>query len=862
MKGAYSGGVKALSCAIALYLVGCGDAPPPPVVVQQVLTAEAVPGELTLNVDGWIDNRAPVAIGPRMNWMPFLRSVPDGARVLIGDELVLHDTMMLQQWITDQQHVLAELTSRQESTALELTRGLEELQRRVNDDAADRAVRTAKLAADCSDEVAQRRLAELELAQAQRALVRSTKHAADAQALADAGRTPRTDAATALAERARAQRLVDSAEEVLASWSGDGAKALARQRLEIAVERSRRELDGLASAAERLANARAAGEANLRLARGELEWVTHELAERRAFAADPTVVSSATGTVRLKDPGVRRGAKLPATPCLFVLEDSETVAYVRIPELLRDLCTIASSTRADDGQAVVHIPAAQLTTPARVISIGATAEARPDGSRVFIAVLRLTATAEQLTQLKPGMQVRVELVAAAQPLAGLPAWAVHVTEDAREPFIQPVAAGSKPRRIRGVRVDGRFIATQGLAVGEQILALSDATNATHGPGGERSRRRRLSGILEPVEAVPVRLSTNGWDIIEVVPDGAQVQRGQVVARLSKNAWWIDINKTRWNRNRGDRLADVEATKSRLEADRQLLEKAKAWRDADLNRAEARISWLAEGAEDRAKEWEKAEAARVEAESAAGQAAAQAELTDDPRARPAMSGNEVADAHLSAQRRRHEADAATLAAAAARWPDFLKSITKLSSYTEALDKAEDASADWHVANLQHGQQWDRAERNRRRKVADLAREGRELDDEVVYSPVDGRFFHRNTWPWRLGDSLWSNEPFRVVPDPLPGAQAHRRLRLEVPAHRAGEWQQNSPIRVTVPGVGAFSGTVALVATWYGSSSSGRQEAEIGGGSTAVDEQVFNLVIDIPLSGDDAQRVLPGMTAYVE
>lgn len=867
MKAVYSGVLQALSWVAAVSLVGCGEASPPALpllAVQQVLTAESVPSELSLHVDGWVDNRAPVAIGPRMNWMPFLRSVPDGARVLIGEELVLHDTVMLRQWITDQQQVLVELTARQESAALELARKLEELQRTEEDSVADQAVRRAKLAADRSDEVVQRRLAELELAQAQRALVRTTKHAADAQALADAGRTPRTDAATALAARARAQRQVTATEETLAAWSGDGAKALSRQRLEIAVERSRRELAGLASASERLANARAAGEAGLRLARGELEWVTLELSNRRKFAADPTLLSSASGTVRLKDPGVRRGAKLPATPCLFILEDRETVAYVRIPEVLRDLCTIASSARPDDGQALVTIPAAQLVTSARVISIGATAEARPDGSRMFIAVLRLTATPEQLTQLKPGMHVRAELVAAAQPLAALPAWAVHVIEDPREPYIQPVTPGSEPRRIRGVRVAGRFIATQGLAAGEQIVALSDASHARRGTAGEplQTRRRRLSGVLEPVDAVPVRLSTHGWDITEVVPDGAQVQRGQVVARLSKSAWWIDIEKTRWNRERGARIADIEAIKSRLEADRQLLEKAKAWREADLNRAEARISWLSDGTEDRAREWEKAEAARVEAEAAAGQATAQAELTEDPRARPAMSGNEVADAQLGQQRTRHAADSATLTAAAVRWPDFLTGLGKLNSFTEALDKAEAASAEWHLANLQHGQQWERAERGRRRKVDELVREGRELDDEVVYSPVAGRLFHRNTWPWRPGDGLWINEPFRVVPDPLPGTLAHRRLRLEVPAHRAGEWAHNSLIRVTVPGVDTFTGTVALVATWYGTSSIGRQESEVGGGSTAIDEQVFNLVIDLPLSVDEAQRVLPGMTAYVE
>ena len=101
--------------------------------------------------------------------------------------------------------------------------------------------------------------------------------------------------------------------------------------------------------------------------------------------------------------------------------------------------------------------------------------------------------------------------------------------------------------------------------------------------------------MEPFNAVPVRLTTGGWDVVEVVPDGGQVRRGQVVARLSKNAWWVEPDKIRWNRDAGAAQADAERDRARLDADQQLLDKAKAWRDADLDRAEARIAWLAEGA---------------------------------------------------------------------------------------------------------------------------------------------------------------------------------------------------------------------------------------------------------------------------
>jgi hypothetical protein len=844
-------------CGLALAVLGatgCGTPEAPVAAAQQIVTARPVAGWLELNLTGWIDNQAPVAHGPEISWMPFRTVVPDGTRVAVGDVLVQHDTTMIEQWISAQNRELTQLLAEQERRRLELVRVLDEQRRAAADAQAERVVREAKLAADHSDEAAQRHLAELDLAQAQRALERAQRHANDAAALAAAGRIPATDAAKAESERAQAQRRLATASDALAAWDGSGTKALARRQLELAVTRAERELSGLASAAERLAVAQAKGEAELATASGDLQRVVSELATRNAFVADPVLRATAAGTVRLRASDVRAGAKLPAAPCIFVLTDQATVAYVRIPEPLRDLCAVWHANRTHDGRATVQIPAAGATVEARILSIGATAETRPDGSRAFLAVLQLDAEPAVIARLKPGMAVTAALDATTAPRASVPAWAVHTGDDPREP--EALLAGGSHRRLRGVRVAGDFIATAGLEPGEQVVALGSD------PVTIRQRRSRLSGVLEPVAAIPVKLATGGWIVHQTVPDGARVELGQEIARLDKNASWLDTAQIRFEQQTGFAMADAERRRARLTADQELLDKTKTWRDADLDRSDARLRVLAEGGAEDQRRWEAAEGERVDAAARASEAETLAQASGVAQVRPALSAHELSDLELAARGARRTADRAALNAAAARWPDLLPLLTRAADYLTAAAKAEDARADWHVARLQHSQAYDRAELGRRRRGDELLRNARELEDEVVLAPATGRLFHRNPSPWRPGDQLPNNEPFRIMPDPPPGGAALRRLRLEAPAHRAGTWHTGDHVPVVVPGVGTYTGSVSVVATWYGFSSAGRAEADAGGGSTAVDEQVFNLVIDLALPAEEAERVLPGMTAYVD
>ncbi len=852
---------------LIVQLAGCSHSAPPDLVEPpRLVTAQAVEGELSLAVRGWIDNRSPVAYSPAISWMPFLDVVNDGATVVPGEVLVHHDTTMLREWITGGLAELAQIEADMRRQQLDRARTLDELLLQAASLRADQQIGLAKIAADQRDELSGRRLAGLQADEAQAVLARAERTLSAVEALAAHGRVPVLDVIRARTTRDQAQFQAEAAQRACREWD-DGAPAIARQRLQLDVERNRRELDGARGIDGRIALLRELIGHEQVMAGEDEARVTRELAQRQAFAADPYLRSTTAGTVRLRDANVKIGAKLPATPCLFVLEDQAMMAYVRIPEPLRDLATVWSPEHPTLGRAELTVRALggrQLS--GRVLSIAATPEKVPTGGRAFLAVVGIDDVqdaeapgqpAKQMakkSELKPGMGVDCALLL---PIRGasLPIWAVHVSGDPRAPLIRLPTGGT--RVLHGLVSDSRFIVTDGLTIGDQVIALADPDH-----DGVVARPRRLSGLVEPTVVVPVRLSSGSWDVVEVVPDGAPVAAGQRIARLAKTAWWMDPDQLRWRRDTEQLRAEADRSANRLRADQALAAATKVWRDADLDLRAARLAWQAAGLDDVAKRFAGAELARAAAAATADQARAAAEAAADPRVAVSLSRIAAADLTLAAARARAALTSATLEATAARSPDLLARLTTAASFVEAQTKAEDARSAWFVARISHAQELDRAERNYA-QLAEYREQGaREMRDEEVFAPVAGRIFHRNWAPFRPGDSVWANEPFRILPELTDGSPVTRKLTVEVPAHLAGTWQPGAAMSVRVPGVGLFPGVVQTVGTWYGTSSAGRDEAEAGGSSTAVDEQVFNLSVIFTVPAAQAERVLPGMTAHVD
>lgn len=841
--------------SLAFTLTGCGDLVEESIDPQRLVVAEAVDGELALRVSGWIDNRAPVAYGPKLSWMPFADVVSDGARIATGEVLVHHDITMLLQWITGQKAELRQIEADTTRQRLERERQLDELLVQATDVRADDGIHAAKRDADRLDEESGRRLAGMQATEANTILARTERTLTAVEELAQRGRVPALDVVRARTARDQARFQAAAAERASREWD-DGVKAIARQRLELACERTRRELDASSGIDGRIGILRRLIEQELAMIGEDQRRVSTDLAQRQAFADDPVLRSHTSGTVRLRDANVKTGAKLPSTPCLFVLEDHEMIAYVSIPEPMRDLASVWTPSAPDLGRAELNVRALDgLKISGRVISIAATPEKQPSGGRAFLAVVSIDDAVGTLRErLKPGMGVDCDLLRPVHA-AALPTWAVHVTTDPREPQIR-LPDGSQ-RVVRGLVSGSRFVVTEGLAAGDQVVALANNDADTN-----HTRLRRLTGLIEPAEVVPVRLKTGFWDVVEVVPDGARVQAGQLVARLAKSAWWIDPERMRWQREANRLRAEAERAAERLRADQAIAEATKAWRDADLDLRDARLAWQAAGMDDAAKRFEEAEIAHAAATATADQAHAAATAAKDPRVAVSLSHNGIADLVLADERAQAGAAHAALNAAAARSPDLLSRLAAASTFVEAMAKADDARSAWFVARTTHAQKLDHAESAYARKSVERERDARELEDESVYATASGRILHRNWAPFRPGDSIWTNEPFRILPDSADGSPVPRKLTVEAPAHLAGTWRTDDVVQVIVPGVGRFTATVQVVGTWYGTSTAGREEADAGGSSTAVDEQVFNLTVRFLVPGEQAERVLPGMTAYVE
>ena len=104
-----------------------------------------------------------------------------------------------------------------------------------------------------------------------------------------------------------------------------------------------------------------------------------------------------------------------------------------------------------------------------------------------------------------------------------------------------------------------------------------------------------------------------------------------------------------------------------------------------------------------------------------------------------------------------------------------------------------------------------------------------------------------------------EPFLIVPE-ATGPTVRRRLALEAPSHFAGRWTAGARIQVQIAGLGRLNATVLTVGTWYGPSSASRAAAEAG--TVAPDEPVFNLVLILEVPAAQADRALPGASAWID
>jgi hypothetical protein len=437
------------------------------------------------------------------------------------------------------------------------------------------------------------------------------------------------------------------------------------------------------------------------------------------------------------------------------------------------------------------------------------------------------------------------------PLAVIPTW---VLNDRLHPAVR-LRDGTR-RELDAVVVGRQTVVFSGIAPGD-VLTTGDLP-----PPGVI----RLAGTLDPAHFLPLRVASGqqrwdgGWELIDMLPDGAEVKAGSVVATLAKVGWG-DVNEFRIDADVAEMMAAARLAQARADALASLAGALSDWRAATQAAERARLDLhiaLLEGSDSRQVA---SAAAVVRAEVALRRAHTAAEELSAPGGSTAYSTdererrrNELARAEQAVRR------AVIEATAARRSTDHVIVVQARAGVLDSEDDLDDQRGKYLIARLQGQQQVAGAQLAWRDEHARQKGNREQATGETLRAPRDGRVFQRPDQQGRLvriGDRLEGREAFIMPLDD------RRILEVEVPARFYNRFTVGSTVPVTVPTLGQEPrvATVVAVAAYF-ADPVGAKDERTSHGSVGVPERVFRLSMEIELTADDARRAPPGSTAYVD
>lgn len=807
--------------AAGLLASGCQQpevhAPPP----RLVAAAPPPAGGLWVDLHGAAEHPAPAGHGATLSWVPVSWVVPDGAQVAAGDALFRYDVESLRRANDMDGAAMLRDDLRRQQEVLRGEASIEELRTRIRQMQARRAVVAAELAAARRTDPEEIRLSELRLADA-----RST-HAAAQRRLAaltslrsDAAPVSAADLAQAHEEAVRARAGL-AAPTVALALARQPAAASTVRRLELTLADLDAQLgatpdEGLATALRTAIERQKRRETDR--GRGRREW-RRMMFEQRAMAIQrPQVVARVAGVAVRRDENVAPGAKLPRdASSVFVLTPDGMSVRLPVPERLRPWF----GPGARVGLLFAALPGEPVG--GTVASIGPVPDQDGPGPPSFPATVRLDREIDGLSQ---GMTVTCRAAFDAAPGASvIPA---HCLIAADDPAVELATGGVRP--LQGWHSGSWFVATAGLAVGEMVRVPDGAMAA--------ERRQRLAALVEPAHYVPLRLSSWNWELLEALPEGTQVRKGDRIARLVKVDHWRGADTIRAN-------ADLEATQAALDlsitqlaASETLAGARTAWIRARVERDRAAIAaWVGRNAYDavaRATAEADRATARVGLERSERElVAARAEHTAG-----GISSRQLAErvaarerALLADQRAGLEATAIELAA---DWP----AQRRLDDAEHEASESENAArlraalaSEEYRARLAAGtMRFASAKRN-------VANDLKALADEELAAPADGLLVYtgRAGQRPRPGQAISTWEPFRIA------AGRERRATFEVPANRFGRIKVGDRLRLTGTGTPtALTAEVIAVANSFLLPAGFADEIALGR-TIGTEERIFHVTV---------------------
>ncbi len=850
MKRGHSAVVSALIAALA----GCGGSSADPVatVTQDrvdLITVAAYPlDHLSLVIAGTVANRQPVGHSLPMARVAIASLAPEGEPIDVGGSLATLDPGLAQYLIDQSQLRIHEEEQQIRLTALRTASQLDSLRERKTDLETQVAIYDAAIAATGSKDSSQLEIARLQLAQAEDAFARAESRLKNLEPLVAAGHESPATLARARDERTTADigvRLPRLRLELIEQTTN----SVTRSRLQMSRAQTLEELGGPEGDRGVVSEIRAL-EILLEkqaLIKGErIQGMVRDNTIRKQVIDHPLIEARAAGLVRYRHSLVRVGSKLTASFFAYVLEDEQTVVTFALPDEWRELVRPWSQDDPKAGLVDLRLDAVPgKVFVGRVLSIAAVPEAGRDGTRAFACAVALDrADAE----LRVGMRVECALrVPLDRPIAVIPTWCI---DDLRHP--RATTADGEQRHLEGYAVGHEFVVTAGLSPGDRIV-----------PGGARATAGalRLSGVLTASSFVPIRLSSGEWELLESVPDGSLVKKGDVVARLSKSVSWRDAGQFAFQAEFNTAEARANLAIARITAEKDLGGALVAWHLAAIQVEGARLERLVAryGTYD---EYEAlAEGDLGRAQIRWSQAQSEAADVDAPDTVSARSLNERMGIRLRLETARIARDRARLEhVSALRARDYLSTRDSEETVRAAEVRAASTRASYSVARsaFQAALSWAQVRYRDELNSRKWARE--QLADERVIAPRDGRVYQRLQWNGRLlrvGDAVETWEPFMM---PIGGG---RQFIVEVPARLFGRFVVGDRVRITIPVLGPEprDGSITKVGAYFSEGASAREE-QATRGTIGVNERVFQLTIGFELDEREQDRAAPGTTAYVD
>ena len=838
---------RAIILALAGFSCGCGSRDAAHVSLHTVVALEE--GFAELKLGGLAANAEPEGYRVEVGWVPMDVAEVEGARVLPGDELVTLNRGVLERRVLEKdlsvRHLKAKLGLVEAKSSHEIAQ-LEEERFRLDNTrkvlAAEIEATRRKDEAEIAILRTQVDLAELEVEQAKRRLDRL--EALDRQGVNVYREL--LDARDVYDKAVEALRIPQDELDYTLSVTGSPTRRL------LELERDAVEIDLGSDGLEQGVSGEMAARrrrADLNAARAEWSWSYHRVRRDRLreLAENGSLQARSGGIVRHREGGLNTGDWLNRASAIFVLSEEDMGFEFNLPARWRNVVDVANPARPETGRVFVDVP--QLgyrRLSGRIMSIAARPYNTLNG-QAYRCTVGLDAPAPGLLE---GLQVDCVIRAAVPPGAvAIPLWTVS---DLRDPAVTMADGSTRP--LIGHAVGHRFIVTDGLKAGEKVRSM---------PRRRPERPVRLTGVIEARESIDLRVPWRS-EILEMVPEGTEVEQGEVIARLELTRRMGKEDRLR-DAEFLERKAETQRDVSRLEAETKVSGAYALWQKQRLKVDDARLRFLVEryagfsGEVEADATREKVAIALRAAERRLGEAEASAELGT-------VSAQAVRDARLRAEKVRLKLGKAELEAVSAlRRRDWTMVWARQAECLEVEEKAAALRGEYSVWRKQSGLDGAQAEDRYQAQREDAMHMRRQVERLTVKAPHKGQvYYHFDNYrnssrqqPLKVGRRLRTTAPFFMPLD------ADRRMRIEVPARFHGRVREGQEVEIHAPALGSETvrGMVTGISRHFHDSKVANDEYLLSG-SVGILPRVFTALIDLELTEKQAGRVKPGVTAWME